>query len=187
MSYQMIFQRYEMKYLLTQRQKLSVLEAMEPYMSLDQYGRTIIRNIYFDTDSYRLIRRSIERPAYKEKLRLRSYRQAQPEDPIFVELKKKYQSVVYKRRLILPQDQAMDCLCQGKASNPKLPEKLTISVPIITSFPPRYSSPMSGKLIILWTAGISGSPLTRTSSPDGRTFPSTQVFMGRPSPSLEWC
>lgn len=115
MSYQMIFQRYEMKYLLTQRQKLSVLEAMEPYMSLDQYGRTIIRNIYFDTDSYRLIRRSIERPAYKEKLRLRSYRQAQPEDPIFVELKKKYQSVVYKRRLILPQDQAMDCLCQGKA------------------------------------------------------------------------
>lgn len=70
MVYQNVFKRYELKYLLTQDQKEKVLSAMEPYMSPDRYGRTTIRNLYFDTDNYRLIRRSIEKPAYKEKLRL---------------------------------------------------------------------------------------------------------------------
>lgn len=114
MSYQMIFKRYEMKYLLTQKQKASILKVMDEYMKLDKYGRVSIRNIYFDTDTYRLVRRSIERPTYKEKLRLRSYQQSTAEDPVFVELKKKYQSVVYKRRLVLPQAQAIECLCSGK-------------------------------------------------------------------------
>lgn len=80
---------------------------MEPYMKLDCYGRTMIRNIYYDTNSFRLIRRSLEKPTYKEKLRIRSYQAAEGEDPVFVELKKKYQSVVYKRRLTLPEGQAM--------------------------------------------------------------------------------
>lgn len=114
MSDQMIFKRYEMKYQLTQKQKMSILKVMEPYMKLDKYGRATIRNIYFDTESYQLIRRSLERPAYKEKLRLRSYGRPMAEDTVFVELKKKYQSVVYKRRLTLPQGQAMECLCSGK-------------------------------------------------------------------------
>lgn len=108
MAYQNVFKRYELKYLLTREQKEKVLEAMEDYMALDQYGRTTIRNIYFDTDNYRLIRHSIERPAYKEKLRIRSYRKASPESAVFVELKKKYQSVVYKRRLALPEVKAME-------------------------------------------------------------------------------
>lgn len=108
MAYQAVFKRYELKYMLTQEQKQRLLEVMEPHMRLDKYGRTTIRNIYFDTDNYRLIRRSMEKPAYKEKLRLRSYRQAGPDTPVFVELKKKYDSVVYKRRLSLPEQQAMD-------------------------------------------------------------------------------
>lgn len=114
MSYQMVFKRYELKYMLTRKEKTAVLEAMEPYMALDSYGRTTIRNIYFDTENYRLIRRSIERPAYKEKLRLRSYKASGPEDLVFVELKKKYKSVVYKRRLIAAQAQAMECLQKGE-------------------------------------------------------------------------
>ena len=108
MAYQATFKRYEIKYLLTREQKEMVLQAMQPYMRLDNYGRTTIRNIYFDTDNYRLIRRSLEKPAYKEKLRIRSYQTAAPEDPVFVELKKKYKSVVYKRRLTLTETQAMD-------------------------------------------------------------------------------
>lgn len=87
MSYQATFKRYEIKYLLTEQEKRGVLQAMEPYMKLDGYGRTTIRNIYYDTDTYRLIRRSLEKPAYKEKLRIRSYRPAALEDPVFVELK----------------------------------------------------------------------------------------------------
>ncbi len=107
---QMIFQRYEIKYLLTRRQREKIMAAMEPYMILDQYGHSVIRNIYYDTDSYRLIRASLEKPVYKEKLRVRSYQLAGPEDEVFVELKKKYDSVVYKRRFGAAQKQALEYL-----------------------------------------------------------------------------
>ena len=101
MGVQTVFKRYELKYLLTPAQKEAILSAMAPYMKLDQYGRTTIRNLYYDTDTYLLIRRSIEKPAYKEKLRLRSYRRANADSEVFVELKKKYNQVVYKRRVSL--------------------------------------------------------------------------------------
>ena len=78
MAYQSVFKRYELKYLLTQAQKKQILAAMKPYMKLDDYGRTTIRNLYYDTPNYRLARQSLERPAYKEKLRIRSYCQADP-------------------------------------------------------------------------------------------------------------
>lgn len=111
MDYEMVFKRYEQKYILTPAQKLLLLDIMQPYMSIDQYGRTTIRNLYFDTENYLLIRRSIEKPVYKEKLRIRSYKQTLPDDNVFVELKKKYKSVVYKRRIALPERQAMDFIC----------------------------------------------------------------------------
>ena len=113
MTYQTTFKRYEIKYLLTQKQKEIILQAMEPYMKLDDYGRTTIRNIYFDTDTFRLIRRSLEKPTYKEKLRIRSYQRTASEDPVFVELKKKYKSVVYKRRLTLPEAQVISSFERG--------------------------------------------------------------------------
>lgn len=116
MAYQEVFKRYEIKYMLTQAQKRRLLSVMEPYMALDKYGRTTIRNIYFDTDNYRLIRKSIEKPAYKEKLRIRSYSRAKPESAVFVELKKKYDDVVYKRRLAMHELDAMDWLCGGGGS-----------------------------------------------------------------------
>ena len=107
MAFQTVFKRYELKYMLSLAQKEQILAAMEPYMQLDRYGRTTIRNIYFDTDHYRLIRRSIEKPVYKEKLRIRSYTQATHASTVFVELKKKFEHVVYKRRLPLNEAQAM--------------------------------------------------------------------------------
>ncbi|MCI5647872.1 MAG: polyphosphate polymerase domain-containing protein [Fusicatenibacter sp.] len=110
MAYQAVFKRYEIKYLLTVEQKECIQKAMEPYMELDQYGRTTIRNLYYDTDHYRLVRHSIEKPPYKEKLRVRSYHLASADDTVFVELKKKYQSIVYKRRLSLTEQQAMKWL-----------------------------------------------------------------------------
>lgn len=108
MAFQTVFKRYELKYILTQEQKEEILKAMEPYMALDGYGRTTIRNLYFDTDDYRLVRHSIDKPVYKEKLRVRSYEQADSDSTVFVELKKKYESVVYKRRISLPEKEAMD-------------------------------------------------------------------------------
>ena len=110
MAIQTVFKRYEIKYMITLEQKAKVLDAMKPYMKLDKYGRTTIRNIYYDTDTYLLIRRSIENPAYKEKLRIRSYGRAEPNSTVFVDLKKKYKHVVYKRRTSLPEAEAMECI-----------------------------------------------------------------------------
>lgn len=80
----------------------------------DKYGETVVRNIYFDTPDYRLIRRSIEKPEYKEKLRLRSYKKADADSIVFAELKKKYKGVVYKRRLPLGEKEAVEWLCGRK-------------------------------------------------------------------------
>ena len=117
MAFRTVFKRYELKYMLTSLQKENILEAMLPYMEIDKYGRTTIRNIYFDTDNYRLIRRSIEKPAYKEKLRIRSYSQASADSTVFVELKKKYEKVVYKRRLPLCEADAMAWVCRDRSAH----------------------------------------------------------------------
>lgn len=102
MAYQDVFERYEIKYFLTAHQKKLLLNEMEGRLSLDQYGRTTIRNIYYDTDSFRLIRDSLDHPVYKEKLRVRSYQRADIGDMVFVEIKKKFEDVVYKRRVAVP-------------------------------------------------------------------------------------
>ena len=108
MSYQNVFERFELKYFLTASQKRALLEEMEGRMSLDRYGRTTIRNIYYDTDSFRLIRDSLDHPVYMEKLRIRSYQRAGSEDMVFVEIKKKFEDVVYKRRVAMPKRSAED-------------------------------------------------------------------------------
>ena len=117
MAFQTIFKRYELKYLITQKQKEIILKEIEPYMKLDKYGRTTIRNLYFDTDDYRLIRHSIEKPTYKEKLRIRTYSKAESTSTVFVELKKKYNHVVYKRRIALSEKEAINWLCNNWCKN----------------------------------------------------------------------
>lgn len=98
-TYQNCFKRYEKKYLLnkTQLNQFKLLTAL--YLQADDFGTHTINNIYYDTDDYALIRNSIEKPIYKEKLRVRSYGIPQNDEPVFVELKKKYKGVVYKRRV----------------------------------------------------------------------------------------
>lgn len=102
MDYQNVFKRYEYKYFLTPSQKRKLLEESDGRLELDQYGRTTIRNVYYDTDNFRLIRTSLDHPVYKEKLRTRSYQRAGKDDMIFVEIKKKFEDVVYKRRIAIP-------------------------------------------------------------------------------------
>ena len=114
---QSIFQRYEIKFLLTKAQKDDLMELISCHMVPDLYPHSSIRNIYYDTENYRLVRRSMEKPVYKEKLRVRCYTDIGPTDPVFVELKKKYQSVVYKRRIVLPRDEAEAWLAGGETDN----------------------------------------------------------------------
>ncbi len=113
MAIQTVFRRYELKYMLDAAQKAAVLRALDGRMALDGYGRTTIRNLYFDTPDYRLIRASLEKPVYKEKLRMRSYRRVEDGEGVFVELKKKYKGVVYKRRLVMDEPRALGWLCGG--------------------------------------------------------------------------
>ena len=94
----MKFERTEKKYLLTPDQFNALSRMLANKMAIDQYGEHTISNIYYDTADYRLIRASIEKPDYKEKLRVRSYKTPQASDNVFVELKKKCGGVVYKRR-----------------------------------------------------------------------------------------
>ena len=112
MVYQKIFKRYEYKYLLTYQQKEELLRYMQDYMKPDEYGRSTLCNLYFDTSDYLLIRRSIENKVYKEKLRLRTYGRASSNQDAFIELKKKYQKVVYKRRIYTDYQKAFAYLNQ---------------------------------------------------------------------------
>ncbi len=112
-SYKAVFRRVEMKYILDPDQLSAVTDAMSGHMQLDSYGLTEIRNVYFDTPTFMLARRSNEHPLYKEKLRVRSYGEPGPDSEVFVELKKKYDGVVYKRRLTLSLDAAEGWLLHG--------------------------------------------------------------------------
>lgn len=99
---QSCFERYEKKYMLTPAQLRVMLTGMKAHMVPDQYGKYTICNIYYDTPDWRLIRASLEKPVYKEKLRVRSYGVAAPDGKAFVEIKKKFDGVVYKRRITAP-------------------------------------------------------------------------------------
>ena len=92
------FERYEKKYLLSERKYYALFEKLDGKIERDDYGKVTICNIYFDTPDYCLIRYSLDKPIYKEKLRIRSYGIPNSESMVFVELKKKFEEVVYKRR-----------------------------------------------------------------------------------------
>ena len=117
------FKRYELKYMLDREQYEQIMSEMIRYMQPDRFAHSQIINIYFDTPSHRLIRDSIEKPVYKEKLRLRSYGVPDDDSEVFIELKKKYKSVVYKRRLEVPEQEAMDYLVGGAATARRLPDR----------------------------------------------------------------
>ena len=94
-----VMKRYEMKYILSKEQMFYLQESLCGHMEVDQYGKTSIASIYYDTPDYRIIRASIEKPAFKEKLRLRSYGLAKKDGHVYLEIKRKSEGVVYKRRV----------------------------------------------------------------------------------------
>ncbi len=118
MGFQTRFERVECKFLLTKEQKEAFLADIMERLRPDAYGKSTICNLYFDTPDYRLIRTSLEKPIYKEKLRLRSYGQVKEDGTTFAEIKKKFKGVVYKRRIVMPQNAAMDFLCNGGPTPP---------------------------------------------------------------------
>ena len=98
-EYREVFQRKEIKYLLSEEQYQGIFEYLQGMAKVDGYGLSRINNIYYDTGDFRLIRNSLEKPLYKEKLRLRTYGDTKDDSNAFIEIKKKYDGIVYKRRI----------------------------------------------------------------------------------------
>ncbi len=106
-TYNSTFVRYEKKYILTAEQYRQLSSALEDYTMLDEYGKTDIYTIYYDTPDFLLVRRSMEKPIFKEKLRLRIYGKPENFSAAFVEIKRKYDKTVYKRRFSLSYAEAL--------------------------------------------------------------------------------
>lgn len=102
-----VFKRYEEKYVLTSAQYGEALKMLSGSTVRDEYSESLICSLYYDTPDKRLIRSSIEKPVYKEKLRLRCYGVPSGDSACFIELKKKYKGVVYKRRITSCYDNAV--------------------------------------------------------------------------------
>ena len=111
-QYQENFKRYKKKYMLKETQYNRLRKELNQRMEEDQYGLHTICNIYYDTPDFRMIRKSLEKPVYKEKLRLRSYGVPEKNDPVFLEIKKKFKGIVYKRRVSMTDEKAMGYLIE---------------------------------------------------------------------------
>lgn len=110
------FERYESKYLLNSKQKEALLRLSKKQLKEDLFPHSQIVSIYFDTDDYRIIRASLEAKDYKEKLRLRQYFSDQSSSHLFIEIKRKVEGIVYKRRKDI---RALDELDKIKVSDTK--------------------------------------------------------------------
>jgi len=110
-----IFARVETKYLLTLSQAEAVKKGLAErgFRHMD-FGSPTVQSLYYDAPDHRIIRDSLGRPVYKEKLRLRAYGEPGALTQTFTEIKKKYNGVVYKRRIALPLEEAMQALRQGR-------------------------------------------------------------------------
>ena len=111
---QTVFNRVEKKFLLNQEQFEAIWKELMEHMQVDIYGGHTICNLYYDTPTDELIRNSIEKPVYKEKLRLRSYGIPNGDSEVFLEIKKKYNGIVNKRRIVLGLQEAYAYLNEHK-------------------------------------------------------------------------
>lgn len=108
------FERREIKYILNEAQEKRLQEKMKKYMVPDEYGESTINSIYIDTPDYLMVRRSIEKPIFKEKLRIRSYGDGKGDDKVYLEIKRKLNKTVYKRRVSMTYEEAMEFIESGK-------------------------------------------------------------------------
>jgi SPX domain protein involved in polyphosphate accumulation len=96
------FRRYEQKYLMNRSQYEEIAGFLPSLVKADHFGKSMVCTIYYDTDDFTIIRKARNTPLFKEKLRLRAYGVPGPEDMVFLELKKKFKGITYKRRISLP-------------------------------------------------------------------------------------
>lgn len=114
------FQRVEEKYVIAKEDKEKLLKIINSYIKEDEYFKSEIHNIYFDTKNNDLIINSLEKPIYKDKFRIRSYGIPKYNDYVFLEMKTKYKGVVGKRRIKVKLNEIDDYLENNKETNNKI-------------------------------------------------------------------
>lgn len=134
-----VMKRYELKYRLSKDQLDYFLKRIKEHMKVDKYGLTSIASLYFDTPDFYLINRSIEKPKFKEKLRLRSYGLANKESKTFLEIKRKSEGIVYKRRITLLEEEALNLIYSKEPSNKsQISRELESFINCYSSLEPKY-------------------------------------------------
>lgn len=113
MAYANTFKRSEIKYLLSAEKEAELLRRISQFMREDHYSGQTISSLYCDSSDDILIRTSLDKPIYKEKLRLRAYGVPDDDSTVFLEIKKKFDGTVYKRRAELSCREAMYLLVSG--------------------------------------------------------------------------
>lgn len=134
-----VMKRYELKYRLSKDQLDYFLKRIKEHMKVDKYGLTSIASLYFDTPDFYLINRSIEKPKFKEKLRLRSYGLANKESKTFLEIKRKSEGIVYKRRITLLEEEALNLIRNKELPcESQIARELTSFINCYSSLEPKY-------------------------------------------------
>ena len=126
-----VMQRYENKYLVNSYTYLRLQDRISQCANLDEYNKKTdfytISNLYYDTDDNYLIRTSISKPMYKEKLRLRAYGVPAKSDKVYLEIKKKYRGIVNKRRSAFKLEEAYDFMSTGSITPKEYMNKQVLS------------------------------------------------------------
>ena len=123
---QEVFKRTEKKYLLEKGTYEKLIFRLNQYMERDRYFDSEILSLYYDTPDYRLIRTSIDKPVFKEKIRLRTYGVPTDDSTAFLEYKRKYKGIVYKRRTFMALDDTLKFIDgeEVEENNPQIEREL---------------------------------------------------------------
>jgi len=108
-----IIDRTEQKYFVSEDNYQKLMTLLKDELSKDIYFKERICNIYFDNDNYELISTSLDKPTYKEKVRIRSYNKPKEDSIVFLEIKKKYKGKGNKRRIELNYSEALNYIEKG--------------------------------------------------------------------------
>ena len=139
MAFGVTFKRYEKKFLLNPKQFLAIKEEVDKHFDPDKFGETKICNIYYDTPDFVLVRRSVDKPIFKEKLRLRTYGVPDDNTTAFVEIKRKFNKIVYKRRIHMPYIQSIDYLNGAEInSNTQITREINYFLKLYEGIQPQF-------------------------------------------------
>lgn len=128
MKLKKVFQRKETKYLIPTERFPAFFKALQQQMAVDEYGKHTIMSLYYDTDDYRFIRHSMDKPKYKEKFRIRSYDVPSQDSLIFLEIKKKVNGIVYKRRVPMSYQDYQQWVLGGKLPDTVEPAQIAAEI-----------------------------------------------------------